>query len=160
MQGLARVDIAEAGHDGLVEKRRLEAGFLVAARGGQQVVIERVAERLGADLAHQRMAGEVAARHDQHQTEPARIVVCHRGAGRHMEHHVVMRRGRGACTMELARHPAGIVVAHAERAGHAEMHQQHVPGSKVRRQVFGAAANTRNGLAFQPLREVAGQRLA
>jgi hypothetical protein len=40
------------------------------------------------------------------------------------------------------------------------MHQQHVPGSKVRRQVFGAPADTRNGLALQPLRKIAGQRLA
>ncbi len=77
-----------------------------------------------------------------------------------MEHHVIMGRGRRACMVERARHRSGIVVAHAERAGHAEMHQQHVPGSKVRRQVFGAAADARNGLAFQPLGEVARQRLA
>src|SRR5258707_915568 len=56
VQGLARIDVAEAGHDGLVEKRRLEAGFLSRARGGQQAGVESVDERLGPDLAHQRMA--------------------------------------------------------------------------------------------------------
>src|SRR5258708_31891661 len=47
VQGLARIDVAEAGSYGLVEKRRLEAGFPVAAREGQEVGVERVAERLG-----------------------------------------------------------------------------------------------------------------
>src|SRR5260370_216144 len=110
----------------------------------------RAAGRGGAELGYERMGGEVGGRHDQHQAEPARIVVCHRGAGRHMEHHVVMGRGRGACMMELARHRSGILVAHAERAGHAEMHQQHVPGSKVRRQVLGPPPAAGNSLPFHP----------
>src|SRR5215472_13404328 len=66
--------------------------------------------------------------------------------------------GRGrARMMEFARRPLLAVMAHSERARHAEVHEQHVAGGKVRREVFGAAADARDGLAFEPLHEVARQ---
>lgn len=45
------------------------------------------------------------------------------------------------------RHPA---LDHPERTGHAEMHQEHVAGSKIGHQIFGAAAEAGHNLAFQP----------
>ena len=38
----------------------------------------------------------------------------------------------------------------AKRAGHPQMHQQHVAGGEVGHQIFGAAAETGHGLAFEP----------
>ena len=63
MQRLAHVDIAEAGDDLLIRQCRLEARLFAGARVRQHGGIERVAERLRADLAHERMFGKLAARH-------------------------------------------------------------------------------------------------
>ena len=51
-------------------------------------------------------------------------------------------------------------LTHAERAGHAEMHQQHVARAEIRREIFGAAAEPGDGLAFEPLGEIGRQRPA
>ncbi len=51
--------------------------------------------------------------------------------------------------MELTGRLRGLVLDDAERAGHAEMHQQHVAGGKIGHQIFGAAAEPGHGLAFE-----------
>ena len=99
-------------------------------------------------------------RHQQHEAEPARIVERHGGARRHVEHDVVMGRSRRSRVMERAGRPVLVAVADAERAGHAEMHQQHVAGGEVRGEVLGAAADPGHGRAFDPSREVLRQRAA
>jgi hypothetical protein len=51
-----------------------------------------------------------------------------------------------------------ILVADAERAGHAEVHEQNVTGGEVDREIFRAAADAEHGLALDPPREVLRQR--
>ena len=52
--------------------------------------------------------------------------------------------------MELARRGVATVFQHAKRAGHAQMHQEHVAGAKIRHQIFGAAAKAGHRLALEP----------
>ncbi len=52
--------------------------------------------------------------------------------------------------VELARRGFNVVLEHAERAGHSQMHQQHVTRGQVGHQIFGAAAEPSDSLAFQP----------
>ena len=74
MQRLADIDVAEPRDDALIEQRRLQAGVLAGARLRQHGGVERVAERLGAERAQQRLVAEPRARHQLHRAEPARIV--------------------------------------------------------------------------------------
>ena len=90
------------------------------------------------------------ARDDLHVAEAARIVESHGRAGRHVKHHMIVRAVLAARMMELARRGLAVVLEHAERAGHAEMHQQHVARGQVRQQIFGAAAEPGHGLPLQP----------
>src|ERR1700743_2063712 len=39
---------------------------------------------------------------------------------------------------------------HAERAGHAEMHQKHIARGKISHQIFGATAKAGHDLALEP----------
>ena len=55
VQRLACIDIADTGDDFLVDERGLEARLLAGAGGRQHARVERIAERFGTDLAHQRM---------------------------------------------------------------------------------------------------------
>ncbi len=57
--------------------------------------------------------------------------------------------------VELAGRAAGfafkyLAFLHPERTGHAQMHQQHVAGGEIGHQIFGATAEARHNLAFQP----------
>src|SRR5258706_4263935 len=67
-----------------------------------------------------------------------------------MKHYMVMCAILVARMVELAWHFLILVLDDAERAGHAQMHQQHVAGGKIRHQVFGATAQTGHGLARKP----------
>ena len=56
--------------------------------------------------------------------------------------------------MEFARRALDAAGNDAKRTGHAEMHQQHVAGCKIRHQVFGAASEPGQGLAFEPRHKI------
>ena len=74
-----------------------------------------------------------------------------------MEDDVVVRGALGALVIV----DAGLgVLADAERARHAEMHQQHVAGGQIGQQIFGAAAEAFDLLALQPLLEILRHRPA
>ena len=148
-QRLADIDVAEARDHPLIEQRRLQAGLLVGAGSRQHLRVEFIAERLGAEALQQRLILERVPRDDLHVTEPPGIVEDHIGARRHPKHHVVMRAIVVARMMELAGRLRALVLDDAERAGHAQMHQQHVAGGEIGHQIFGAAAETGHGLAFE-----------
>ena len=160
MQRLAHIDVAEAGHDLLVGQRRLEARRLAGAGARQHGRVERSVERLGPDLPHQRMLGELIGRHQQHQPEAARIVEDDAGAGRHVEHDMVVRPRLRARVVEAARRLRLALAAHAERAGHAEMHHQHVARGEFGKQIFRPPRERGDGRPFQPPGEIVGQRPA
>ena len=80
---------------------------------------------------------ELGARDQLHRAEAARIVEGHRLAVRHVKHHVVVRGALRALVIV----DAGLgVLADAERARHAEMHDQHVAGRQIGQQIFRAPA--------------------
>ena len=60
--------------------------------------------------------------------------------------------------VKLARRFLVRVLEDAERTGHAQMHQEHVAGGEIGHQVFGAAAETGHGLAFETRDEVLLER--
>ena len=62
--------------------------------------------------------------------------------------------------VEFARGFLFVVLNDAERARHAQMHQQDVSGGKVRQKVFGAAAEARHRLSRQPRRKIPLERKA
>src|SRR5260370_28755171 len=63
---------------------------------------------------------------------------------------MIMRAILIARMMKFARGVLFIVLDDAERARHAQMHQEHVARGQIGQQVFGAAAETRHGLARKP----------
>src|SRR6266581_3453904 len=76
--------VAEPGHDLLVEQCGFQTRRLPGAGPREACRREGAVERLGAD-PHQRMFFELGAGHEQHESEPARVVERYRRAGRHAE---------------------------------------------------------------------------
>ena len=128
VQRLAHIDVAQPGHHALVRQRRLERGLLGSAGFRQHRAVERIAERLRAEQLDHRIARQRVARDQLHVAETARIVEGDDRAVRHVEDDVVVRRELAARVMEFAGPLLVAAVQHAERAGHAEMHQQHLAG--------------------------------
>ena len=67
-------------------------------------------------------------------------------------------RGQLAALVIVAAGHRIAAVEHVERAGHAEMHQQHLARRQIREQIFGAAAEPADGVAFDALDEILRQR--
>ena len=141
------------------KQRRLEAGLLASAGARQHGGIECVAERLGAKPFQQRLVVELGARHELHRAEAARIVEGDGRAGRHVKHDVVVRDVLFALVI-IAAELLVVFLKDMKRAGHAEMHDQHVAGRQIGEQIFGAPADAGDGLALEPLREILRQRPA
>ena len=135
-------------------QRRLLAGASLRQHGG----VECIAQRLRPEVAQQRLVVELRARHQLHRAEAARIV-----EGRPSRRSTCETpRGRAPCssTARDNRRRGLRVLADAERARHAEMHDQHVAGRQIGQQIFGAAAEPLDGLALEALLEVLGDRPA
>ncbi len=90
MQRLADIDVAEPGNNALIHEERLEIGAAAMRALGQISRAEVLAERLHAETGEQRMRFQLRFRNEQHEAEPARIVVGDFSAARHAEEHVVM----------------------------------------------------------------------
>ena len=82
------------------------------------------------------------------------------GAGRHVKHDMVVRRMLLALVIVARQLLAAGFTKHMKRAGHAEMHEQHVAGRKIGEQIFRPPAEAGHGLALQALREILRQRPA
>ena len=126
--------------------------------------VEGIAERLGAEPVQKRLRIELAALDDFHRAEAARVVEGDDGAGGHMKHDVIVRLMFGAfvivATDGVFVGPVARVAKNVKRAGHAEMHQQHVAGRKIGQQIFRPPAQAGHRLAVQALREILRQRPA
>ena len=92
VQRLARVDVANAGDEPLIEQQDLERDALSHARARQHQRVERVAERLRPHRA-QRLVVIVGA-NQIHQPEAARIVERHDDARRQHDDDVIVWIGR------------------------------------------------------------------
>jgi len=95
VQGLARVDVAQPGHDPLIQQRRLERRLLSAAGPRQCRGIEVVRERFQSEPAQRRMCVLRVGRNQVHHAEPAWIVEDDRLSRRHVEDDVVVGRVGG-----------------------------------------------------------------
>ena len=67
---------------------------------------------------------------------------------------MIVRRMLRALVIVAAERFVAVVPEHMERAGHAEMHEQHVAGGEIGEEIFGAPAEPGHGLAFETVREV------
>ncbi len=76
-----------------------------------------------------------------------------------MKHDVVVRDVLVALTM-IAAEPTVFFLEDMKRAGHAEMHDQHIARRQIGEQVFGAPADAGDGLARKPARKILRQRPA
>ena len=160
VQRLAHIDVAEARHHALVRQRRLERGLLASASLRQHRAVERITERLGAEQLDHRVAGKLVAHDQLHVAEAARIVEGDDRAIRHVEHHMIVRGELAARVMEFAGALLVTAVQNAERARHAEMHQQHLAGRQIRQQILRAPVQAFDGRALEPLVEVLRKRKA
>jgi hypothetical protein len=90
MQRFARVDVAEASDDALIEQRDLERGPLAFACARQRERIEFIRQRLWAQRSQHRMTRQRIS-HDQiHESETPRIGKRDDGARRHLEDNVLV----------------------------------------------------------------------
>ena len=149
--------LPKPGDHALVAQRGLQRGLLAGAGFRQHRGVELVAERLRPQPAQQRLGIELGALNQLHRAEAARIVEGHRGAVRHVKHHMVVRGALGVLVIIDAR--LG-VRADAERARHAEMHHQHLARRQIGQQIFRPPAEALDRLPGQALFEVLGNRPA
>ena len=151
-QRLADIDIAEPGHDALVEQRGLQRSSCRRRRppaSRRRTHCRAARGRARATAARRSSSG---ARHELHRAEAARIVeaiaarrsTCETPRGRAPMLGALVVIGAGRAT------PA--VALDAERARHAEMHHQHVAGGQIGQQIFGAAAEPVDRLALRAAR--------
>jgi hypothetical protein len=56
--------------------------------------------------------------------------------------------------MKFSRHGFAVCERDTKRTRHAEMHQQHVAGGKIRQQIFGAATQPGHKLAIEPRNKI------
>src|SRR6185437_738768 len=157
-QRFADIDVAEPCDHALVEQRRLEAGLPVGAGTRQHGGIECVAERFRTEPVQQRFILDRAAGDHLHVAEAARIVEDHGRARGHVKHHMIMGMVLAARMMELAWRLLVVLPEDTKRARHSQMHQQHVAGGEIDHQIFGAAAESGDGLALEPCHEVLLER--
>ncbi len=159
MQRFADIDIAEPGDDSLIQQRRLQARLLSLAGARQHGGVEFIAERFGAKVFQQRLGVEPVTRDELHRSEPARIVKGYARAGRHMEDDVIVGDVLAPLVI-IAADRFVRFVKDMKRAGHAEMHDQHVAGRQIGKQIFGAPTETGHRRAFEPPRKILRQRPA
>src|SRR5947209_17796587 len=105
MQRFTDVNVAEAGDEALVEQRSFQWRRLAGEKPREERAIELVAERLDSHSGKERMPVEPNARNDQHEAEPAWIVIDDAGTVRHAEHDMVVRGSSRSCVMKLSRAP-------------------------------------------------------
>src|SRR5688572_4488638 len=95
----------------------------------------------------------------QHETEPARIVVGDARTTLQMQHHMVVRRVLASAVIDGG--PSDwLRTINAEGSRHAEMHEEHRSGIDLGEKVFGAAAERGDAPALQPGGESLRERKA
>ncbi len=144
-QGLADIDVAEAGDDRLVEQRRLDRGFParegVREGGGRKGIVER----FGAEAGDQAVGVLRRGRDEIERAEAAGIDEADEGAIVGFEGQVLVRQRGG-----IDRHPAG----------HAEMDQHRQRAVEPHEHVFATAAEAFDAGAGEELHEALGDRPA
>src|SRR5690606_4121107 len=104
-QGLADVDVAEAGDDALVQQADLDVLLLAAEGLGEVGAGEGVAERLWAQAGEPRMSLDLVARDQAHEAEAAGVgeADAGRGAGADgAQAEMLVLAGHGGGLLELA----------------------------------------------------------
>jgi hypothetical protein len=160
MQGLAHIDVAQTGDDALIAERCLKARPLAGAGARQHGGIEFIAERFGTETAQQRLLIEFGAGRELHEAEAARIVEGDDGAVGHVKDDMIVGHMLDALVMVAAEFFAALAAEDVKRAGHPEMHDQHLAGGEIGEQKLAAAAEAGDGLALELLDEIDRQRPA
>lgn len=155
---LADIDIAKARNQTLIEKDGLERRFPVREGARHIVRGEGVSRRFNAHIPEMAASVECGAGRQIHEAEAARIVIDDAPAIGHMEDDMVMSRGFAARAVEIAGGIPRAVLLDPERAGHAEMHDEHRAVIHVRHQIFRPPAHGDNFAAFDACREILGKR--
>ena len=127
-QRLARIDVADPDQRLLVEQGGLDGGAPSGQPFRQRRPVERLVERLGAQIPEQLVAGDGVVALQQHQPEAPGIVEANLPALVGLEYHVIVPIERmigGACR---------IVQGHAAR--HAEMGDQGLAVVEANQQVL------------------------
>ncbi len=150
VQRLADIDIAEPGDHALIQQQGLDRRRPAAKGAGEKGGVERVAQRLDPEAVEQLVRVERRRRDEQHEAEAARVVVGDAGAVFHMEDDVIVDRAPVAGMMEAA----GDLPLDAERAAHAEMHDERLVPVEIGQQIFGPPPQGENASACEPRGEV------
>lgn len=123
-----------ADDDALVHREALDRCAAAAAARVQVIAVERVVERLGAEVAQQFVG--LAMRLPQQAAEAARVVEAQQATVFQADIDMVVRAHRR------------VAGQHAQAAGHAQV-QHGAAGVGIEQQVFGAAADRGDALAGQ-----------
>src|SRR5215203_215749 len=150
VQCFARVDVADAGDQPLIEQQNLHRHALSRARARQYQRVERLVQRLWPHPAQRRVV--MVGVNQIHQPEATRIVERHDHARRQGDDDVVVRIG-GRQDARRGTPPFG-----AKRAGHAEVNEERVAGAERREQVLATTADRLDGVAGQPGDEIGWKR--
>ena len=102
---------------------------------------------------------EIALGDQVHQTETARVVVCHSGPVGHVKNDMIVRRVAARFLHELA--DLRPVLAHMfdrKSSAHTEVHDQDFTAREMSTQILGPARQTDKAYPLQPIDEMIGKR--
>jgi len=160
MQGFGHINIAQAGHDPLIEQKRFQVTAFALGFSGKVRSAQFVAERLNAEVCEQRVGRPFSDRAQHHKAKPAGVVVDNACAIREREHDVVMF-GICAGIVDIVAKRDGLrAVFNREAAAHSQVHDQDGAVAKRDDEVFCATADGCDGSTHQTGWEIFGKREA
>ena len=159
MKRLARIDVAQPGHDALIEQCCFQRGVFAFARTRQDFPVELRRQGLGPEPAEDGMTGQLARCQQVHCSKTARIVERDSHTRRQVEHDVIVSSGPNRFL--AGRSGCGPVrQVDPERPGHSEVHDQRVSGRQGREQILAAPRQRLDPLIFQAPLKVTRKRCA
>ncbi len=141
-EGLARVDVAKAGDDFLIQERDFDWRPSAGARARQRRAVELGGQRFETHRREWRPLTEVGARHEVHDAEPPRVVEADPHARLQLEDDMIVRL-RG-----------GVGVMHPKRARHSKVHEERFTGRQVGQQIFATTCQAVHRRSSQPALEI------
>jgi hypothetical protein len=160
VQSLANIDVAQAGHDPLVQQQGL--GTLLAAREGVDEArgVEGWRQRLRPQSREPGVQVHGGGVDEVHVPEPARVVIGHAPAVVGLEDHMGVLRVRVRGVVEFARPHLALWQGDLEASAHPQVHHQGLTAVEAGEQVLGPALQPLDPRADQALDEAVGEREA
>ena len=116
------------------------------------------AQRLGSKILEERVRGPGRFRHEQHEAEPAGVIVDHAGAGRSIDLDVIVAYVGATRENVFTQRCAAAILLDSEPAGHSKMHDEGVAAVKNGNQVLRAPVKPQDSLTSQLVVEPLGKR--